>query len=147
MSLKERLMDELKTSMKNKEKLRKNVITLVRAAIKQKEVDERRELSDEEILDIISKQVKQKRDSLESFEKGNREDLTSITKNEIDILLEYLPQQLSEEEIDEIVRQTIDEVGANTLKDIGKVMSAIMPKVKGKSDGSIVNKLVRQHLN
>lgn len=147
MSLKKRLMDELKTSMKNKEKLRKDVITLVRAAIKQKEVDERRELSDEEILDIISKQVKQKRDSLESFEKGNREDLISITKKEIDILLEYLPQQLSEEEIDEIVRQSIDEVGANTLKDIGKVMSAIMPKVKGKADGSIVNKLVRQHLN
>lgn len=147
MSLKKRLMDELKTSMKNKDKLRKDVITLVRAAIKQKEVDDRRDLSDDEILDIISKQVKQKRDSIESFEKGNREDLIAVTKNEIDILLEYLPQQLSEDEIDEIVKQIINEVGANSIKDIGKVMSAIMPKVKGKADGSIINRLVRQHLN
>ncbi|MTI70477.1 MAG: GatB/YqeY domain-containing protein [Firmicutes bacterium] len=147
MSLKARLMDDLKTSMKSKNKLRKDTITMVRAAIKQKEVDEKVELEDEDVIQIISKQVKQKKDSIEGFEKGNREDLVDRTQKEIDILMEYMPAQLSEEEIDEIVKAVIDELGANTMKDMGKVMSAVMPKVKGKADGGLVNKIVKQHLS
>ncbi|MTI66608.1 MAG: GatB/YqeY domain-containing protein [Firmicutes bacterium] len=147
MSLKARLMDDLKTSMKSKNKLRKDTITMVRAAIKQKEVDEKVELEDEDVIQIISKQVKQKKDSIEGFEKGNREDLVDRTQKEIDILMEYMPAQLSEEEIEEIVKALIDELGANTMKDMGKVMSAVMPKVKGKADGGLVNKIVKQHLS
>lgn len=146
MSFKERLMADLKASMKNKDKVRKDVITMVRAAIKQKEVDERVELSDEDIIELIAKQVKQKKDALKDFEKGGRQDLVELTQKEIDILMEYLPEQLSEDEIDEIVKAAIEEIGASTMKDMGKAMSYVMPKVKGRADGSLVNKIVRQYL-
>lgn len=146
MSLKDTLMDDLKTSMKNKDKIRKNVITMIRAAIKQKEVDERIELSDEDIIDIIAKQVKQKNDTISDFKKAEREDLIELTEQEIDVLTQYLPKQLSEEEIDEIVKIAVDEVSANTTQDMGKVMAKVMPQVKGRADGSLVNKIVRQYL-
>ncbi|MFA5524827.1 MAG: GatB/YqeY domain-containing protein [Tissierellales bacterium] len=146
MSLKVRLMEELKISMKNGDKLRKNVITMVRAAIKQIEVDSRIELNDEAIIDVISKQVKQKKDAIEDFEKGQRQDLVELTKNEIDILLNYLPQQLTESELDEIVKAAIQEVGAISIKDMGKIMSNVMPKIKGRADGSMVNSIVKQYL-
>ncbi|KGG81363.1 GatB/YqeY domain-containing protein [Caloranaerobacter azorensis] len=146
MSFKERLMADLKASMKNKDKVRKDVITMVRAAIKQREVDERIELNDEDIIELIAKQVKQKKDALKDFEKGGRQDLVELTQKEIDILMEYLPKQLSEDEIDEIVKAAIEEIGASTMKDMGKVMSYVMPKVKGRADGSLVNKIVRQYL-
>ena len=146
MSIQAKLMDDLKTSMKTKNKLRKDVITMVRAAVKQREVDERVELSDGDVIDIISKQVKQKKDSIVEFEKGDRPDLVELTNKEIDILLEYLPLQLTEEELDEIVKATIEEVDAKTAKDIGKVMGSILPKVKGRADGSTINRLAREYL-
>lgn len=146
MTLKERLMDDLKEAMKEKDKLRKSVITLVRSAIKQYEVDHRVELDDEGILDIMAKQVKQKRDAIEEFTKGQREDLVDEAKAEIEVLMEYLPQQLTEDEITQIVSQTVDEVGANSMKDMGKLMSVLMPKFKGRADGKVVNKIVRQFL-
>ncbi len=146
MSLKDRLMDDLKTSMKNRDKIRKDVVTMIRAAIKQKEVDERIDLDDEAVIDVISKQVKQKKDAIEDFRKGQRQDLVELTEKEIDILLEYLPQQLTESELDEIVRAAIQEVGANTVKDMGKIMSNVMPKIKGRADGSMVNNIVKQYL-
>ena len=145
MSLKERLMEDLKVSMKTGDKVRKNVITMVRAAIKQREVDERIELNDEAIIDVISKQVKQKKDAIEDFKKGQRQDLVELTEKEINILLDYLPQQLTESELEKIVKEAIEEVGANSVKDIGKIMSNVMPKVKGRADGSMVNNIVRQY--
>lgn len=111
MSLQERLMEDLKSSMKNRDKVKKDCITMIRAAIKQREVDERVELSEEDIVEIIAKQVKQKRDAIEDFKKGQRDDLVDLTEKEIDILLEYLPRQLAEEEIDEIVKEAIEQVG------------------------------------
>lgn len=147
MSLANKLMDDLKSSMKNKDTIRKNTITMVRAAIKQIEVDERKTLTDEEILEIISKQLKEKRGAIEEFKKGSREDLVSLTESEIEILLEYLPKQLSEEEIEKIVRETIKEINATSLKEIGLVMKAVMPKVKGRTDGNIVNSIVKRVLN
>ncbi|MGI5949515.1 GatB/YqeY domain-containing protein [Peptoniphilus sp.] len=147
MSLKERLMADLKTAMKNKDKLHKDVITMVRAAIKQKEVDERIELGDPEIIDIIAKQVKEKRSSIEEFKKGNRQDLVDQTEQEIEILLNYLPKQLSEDELRDIIQETIDENGITSMKDIGKLMKNVMPKVKGKADGNMVNKIAREILN
>ena len=146
MSLKEKLMEDLKNSMKNKDTVRKNVVTMVRASIKQREVDERIELSDEDIIDIISKQVKEKRDVIEDFKKGGREDLVALTNKEIEILLEYLPKQLSEEDVEKIVRETITEIGAKSIKDMGMVMKSVLPKIKGKSDGSLVNKIARKYL-
>ena len=146
MSLKEQLMDDLKSSMKNKDTIRKNTITLIRAAIKQKEVDERKEVSDEDILDIISKQLKERRNSLKDFEKANREDLIQHTRHEIDILLDYLPKQLTEEEIEKIVSEVIEELNIRSKKDIGILMKTIMPRVQGKADGNMVNKKVRELL-
>lgn len=146
MALKERLVEDLKASMKNKDSIRKNTITMIRAAIKQKEVDERVELSDEEIAEIISKQLKEKKNVIEDFKKGNRQDLVDLTEKEIKILLEYLPKQLTEEEIKKIVLETIDEVNAESIKDIGLVMKSVMPKVKGKADGNTVNKIVKEIL-
>ncbi len=144
MSLKEKLMEDLKYSMKNKDTIRKNTVTMVRAAIKQVEVDQRRDVPDEEILEIISKQVKEKRFAIEEFKKGSRQDLVDLTEKEIEILLEYLPKQLSEEEVEAIVIEIIKEINATSMKDIGLIMKAVMPKVKGKTDGNIVNKVVKK---
>lgn len=146
MSLKQKLQEDLKTSMKNKDTLRKSVITLIRSSIKQIEVDKRIELNDEDIIDIISKQLKQRNDSLEQFLEAGREDLVEETRSEIQVLKEYLPQQLSEQELNEIVKQTISEVGATSIKDMGKIMSVIRPKTKGRADGKLINKLVKENL-
>jgi hypothetical protein len=146
MSLKDRLLSELKQSMKDKDAIKKSSITMVRAAILQIEKDKKMELNNDDIIEVIAKQVKQRRDALHEFEKANRIDLIEQTKKEIDVLTKYLPQQLSENEIDQIVTDTINDIGANSMKDMGKVMSALMPKVKGKADGALVSKYVKQHL-
>lgn len=146
MPLKETLAEDLKESMKSKDKVKKNVITMVRAAIKQREVDERIELNDTDVIDIIAKQVKQKKDSIEEFQKGNRQDLVDLTNEEIKILLNYLPPQLSEDELELIVKEAIEETQAQTKKDLGKLMAVIMPKVKGKADGKQVNQIVARYL-
>lgn len=146
MTLKQKLQEDLKTSMKNKDTLRKSVITLIRSSIKQVEVDKRIELNDDDVIDIISKQLKQRNDSLEQFLDAGREDLVEETRSEIEVLKEYLPQQLSEEELNEIVKQTISEVGATSMKDMGKIMSVIKPKIKGRADGKLINKLVKENL-
>lgn len=146
MPLKEKLMADLKEAMKSRNKVKKDTITMVRAAIKQREVDERVELTESEIVDIIAKQVKQKRDSITDFEKGNRQDLIDLTNEEIKILLEYLPPQLSDEELTSIVKEAIEETGAQTKKDLGKLMAFIMPKVKGRADGKDVNKIVAKYI-
>ena len=146
MSLKQKLQEDLKTSMKNKDTVRKSVVTLIRSSIKQIEVDKRIELSDDDIIDIISKQLKQRNDSLEQFLNAGSEDLVEETRSEIEILKEYLPQQLSEEELNEIVKHTISEVGATSMKDMWKIMSVIRPKTKGRADGKLINKLVKENL-
>lgn len=146
MSLKEKLQEDLKSSMKNKDTIRKSVITLVRAAIKQIEVDQRVELDDVAVMDIISKQLKQRNDSLAEFEKAGREDLIEETKSEIQVLKEYLPQQLSEEELEKIVIETIAEVGATSMKDMGKIMAIIKAKTAGRADGRKINELVKKNL-
>ena len=146
MSLKQKLQEDLKSSMKNKDAIKKSVITLIRSSIKQYEVDNRVELQDDEIVDLIAKQLKQTRDSREEFAKAGRDDLVSKAEAEIEVLKEYLPQQLSEEELNEIVISTISEVGATSMKDMKKIMSSIMPKVKGRADGKLINELVKKNL-
>ena len=146
MSLKQKLQEDLKSSMKNKDNTKKSVVTLIRASIKQFEVDNRVELDDSQVIDIIAKLLKQTKDSLNEFKKAGREDLATQAEAEIEVLKEYLPQQLSEEELNEIVISTISEVGATSMKDMGKIMSVVRPKVKGRADGKLINELVKANL-
>jgi hypothetical protein len=146
LSLKEKLMEDFKDSMRNRDVVRKNTITMIRAAVKQREVDERIQLKDEDIIDIISKQLKEKKEAIEEFQRGKRQDLVDLTEKEMNILLKYLPAQLTEEELEKVVKQTIDEVEAKSIKDIGKVMKSVMPKIKGKADGKEVNRICKKYL-
>ena len=146
MGLKEQLSNDLKDAMRNKDRMKKNVITMVRSDIKQLEVDKRADVLDEDIIDIITKQVKQRKDALEEFEKAQRQEAIEETKEEIHILSTYLPEQLSKDEVEDIVKGAIKETNASSMKDMGKVMAAVMPKVKGKADGKIVNEVVKECL-
>ena len=144
MNLKEQLTNDLKESMKNKEQVKKSVVTLVRAAIKQKEVDERVELDDNAVMDIISKQLKQRKDALDEFKKAARDDLISQTEKEIEILLSYLPKQLTDDELRDYIKKAVEQVNATSIKDMGKIMGILMPQVKGKADGKRINNLVSE---
>ena len=146
MSLKEQLTADMKEAMKNKEKERLAVIRMVRGAIRQQEIDGQKELGDEDVIAVISKEVKMRRDSIEEFQKGGREDLVEKTQAEIDVLLPYLPAQLSEDEVRELVKTAVEQTGAATPKDMGKVMGVLMPKVKGRADGKMVNTIVKSFL-
>ena len=147
MSLKDRLSNDFKEAMKAKDEVRKNTVSFARAAIKQYEVDHREELDDQGILEILSKQVKMRKDALSDFEKAGRTDLLEGYKQEIAILMEYLPQQLSQEEIAGIVSATAAELGIEGGKqNMGKLMSAVMPKVKGKAEGGTVKAQVERFL-
>lgn len=146
MSLKAKLQEDLKLAMKNKDTVKKSVVTLIRAAIKQQEVDTREELDDDAIIDVITKQLKQRRDAMTEFAKASRDDLVKESEAEIEVLIKYLPQQLSKEELNEIVKETISEVGATSMKDMGKIMAAIKPKTKGRADGKMINELVKSNL-
>jgi uncharacterized protein YqeY len=146
MSLAERLNEDMKQAMKSGDKFRLQTIRMVRASIKNQEIELRRPLEDNDTLSILSRELKQRRDSLLDFERGGREDLVSQVKAEIEIITEYLPKQLSEEEVKAIVEQTMLETGASSKADLGKLMGALMPKVKGLADGKIVNAIVQQSL-
>ena len=145
--LKEKLLDDLKNCMKEKNVVRKNVIQMVRAAILQVEKDKQVTLNDNQIIDIIAKESKRRKDSLEDYEKSGREDLINEIKEEIDILAEYLPKQLSMEEVESIVKDVITEVGATSMKDMGKVMKAAKEKIGASSDGKTINEAVKKLLN
>ena len=146
MTLKEQLLNDLKSAMKNKQKVRKDTITMIRAAILQEEKDNKTTLDDDQVIAIASKQLKQRKDSLADFIKAGRDDLIAQTEEEIEVIQSYLPQQLSQEELEQIVQETIDEINAESIKELGKVMKAVMPKVTGKADGKQVNEIVRNLL-
>ena len=149
MSLKDKLTEDMKQAMKDKEagKLRLSVIRMVRAAIKNVEIDTKAELAEEDVIAIVAKEVKMRRDSMEEFKKGQRDDLVAQLEQEIEVLLPYLPQQLPEAEVREIVTEAVAIAGATSSKDMGKVMAVLMPKVKGRADGKLVNNIVRELLN
>lgn len=146
MSLKEKLMQDMKASMREKDILRKNTIQLVRSAILQEEKDNQVELSDEQVIQIIASQVKKRKSSIPEYEKGGRTDLVEELNKEIKILMTYLPEQLSDEELASIIDDVINEVGASSMKDMGKVMSAIIPKVQGRADNKKVSESIRNKL-
>lgn len=146
MSLKETLADDLKAAMKEKDKIRKDAVQMVRAAILQVEKDQKITLDDAGVIEVVARELKKRKDSLSDFEKGGRQDLIDNTTREIEVLSKYLPEQLSDEALEQIVRESIVEAGAQTIKDMGKVMKIILPKVKGKAEGSKVNALVKKVL-
>ncbi len=144
MSMKERLLDDLKSAMRDKDTLRKEILQICRAAVLQVEVDQRIALDDAGVLDIMSKEYKKRQETLKEL--GDRDDTIAKYKAEMAIIEEYLPKQLTESEILVIVNETIAEVGALSARDMGKLMQALQPKVKGRADGKLVNQLVRQQL-
>lgn len=146
MSLSERLNEDMKQAMKSQDKFRLSVIRMVRASVKNLEIDERRTISDDEVIGILKRELKQRKESLQEFVNAGRDDLAETAKAEIAIISEYLPEQLSEGEIKELVEQTIQEVGASSKSDMGKVMGALMPKLNGRADGKTVNRFVQQFL-
>jgi uncharacterized protein len=148
MSLLERLNNDMKQAMKNKEKDRLSVIRMVKASLQNEGIKlGAGELSEDAELTVLTRELKQRKDSLQEFSNAGREDLVNKIQNEIEILEVYLPKQLSEEELTDIVKETISEVNASSKAEMGKVMAAIMPKVKGKADGGLVNKIVQQQLS
>ncbi|HOP72646.1 MAG TPA: GatB/YqeY domain-containing protein [Thermoclostridium caenicola] len=146
MSLKERLLNDLKEAMKAKDNVRKDTIQLIRSAILQVEKDKKVVLGDDEISEILARELKNRRDALSEIEDSGRADMKEKAEREIEIILEYMPKQLTRDELEAIIRETIAETGALSLKDMGKVMKAVMPKVKGKADGTVVNEIVKSLL-
>ncbi len=144
MSLKERLLEDMKAAMRDKDVIRKNTVQMARSAVLQVEKDNKIALDDDGVLEIIAKEVKKRKDSLPEYEKSGRQDLIKNLKAEIDALLQYLPEQLTEEELEVIVREALKETGASSQKDIGKIMQAVLPKVKGRADGKMVNQIVKK---
>ena len=147
MSLEERLVEEMKGAMKSNEKLRLSTIRMIRSAIKNKEIELRKPLDDEEIQKVIQGMVRKGEESVEQFKLGGRMDLVEKESKEIEILKSFLPQSLAHEEILKIIDQTIEETQSNSLKDLGKVMKSVMPKLQGKADGKLVNQLVKERLS
>lgn len=146
MSIKAKLSEDMKTAMKAKDSARLSTIRMLNSSIKNKEIDQRRDLAEDEVMAVISTAVKQRRDSIEQFKTAGRQDLVEKEEAETAILLSYLPQQLTEDEIRGIVKSAITETSATSGKDMGKVMKVIMPQTKGKADGGLVNKVVKELL-
>ena len=147
MLLKDQLMEDLKVAMKEKDVVRKTTITMLRAAVKQVEVDQRVDLEDEDVIQIIAKQIKQKRAAIEEFEKADRQDLVDEAHQEIKVLEAYLPEQLSEEALKAIIADAVAETGATTPKEMGKVISLVSGKTKGRADGKLIATLVKEMLS
>ena len=149
MTLRDRLTEDMKQAMKDKEagKLKLSVIRMVRSAAKNIEIDRHKELDDNELLEVVTKEVKMRKDSLEEFRKANRPDLLAALEQEIAILMEYLPEQMTEAEVRGLVTQAVADAQASSPKDMGKVMTLLMPKVKGRADGKLVNSLVKELLS
>lgn len=148
MSLKEQLFNDLKTAMKEKDSLKKEVIQIVRTGVLQIEKDNKIEnLDDDSVLSVISKEIKKINDVMPDFEKAGRQDLVDEANKKIELLKAYLPEQLSEAEIEEIVAETIKEVAAQSIRDMGKVMGSVTAKTKGKADNKLVSTIVKKLLN
>ena len=162
MSLKEKIQIDIKKAMQEKDQLKVSVLRMLMAAIFNREkekraklskteeiekLDELSKLTDEETTEVISSENKKRKDSIEQYQKGNRQDLADKEKKELEILMKYLPEQMPEDEIRKIVQQKIEELGASGPQDTGKVMGAIMAQLKGKADGNVVNKVVQEELS
>lgn len=145
--LEERITNDMKEAMKKKDALRLSCLRMIIADIKNAVIAKQKDLKDDDIIDILQRQIKQHKDSIESFKKGDRQEMADKEQKELLIIQSYLPQQLGEDEIRNIITDSIAQTGAQGAKDMGKVMAAVMPKIKGRADGKIVNKIVLELLN
>lgn len=144
--MKEELLKALKEAMKEKDELKKDTITMLRAAILQVEKDDKKVLTQSEMEAIVAKQIKSRKESLDDYKKANRDDIVSKIEKEIEILTEYLPEQLTLDEIKKLVSEAIEKTGAASPRDMGKVMQEIRPEIAGKADGKVVSDMVKQML-
>ncbi len=147
MNLEEKLVEEMKQAMKTNDKIRLSTIRLIRSSIKNREFELRRKLEDEDIFKVIQGMVRKGEESIEQFQAGGRNDLVEKEKMEVEILKSFLPQPLSQAEMIRIIDETIQETQASSLKDLGKVMKAVMPRLGGKADGKVINQLVKERLS
>lgn len=148
MSLQEKLDEEMKNALKKRDKTGLSTIRLVRDAVKNKEIDQgRKALDDDGIVRVISTMVRKGEDAVEQFKKGNRQDLVDEENRQLEVLRSFLPQQLSKEEIQSLINEAIEEAKAVDMRDLGKVMKTLMPKVSGRADGKTVNEMVRERLS
>ena len=151
MALKEQIMADLKQAMKDKDQDRLRVLRSLKAKLLEKEISERKDgeasLSDEQTIEVLMKAAKQRKESIEQFEEGGRNDLADSEKDELEIIESYLPEMLDEEEVRDIAREKIEQLGAETMADMGKVMGVMMQELKGKAEGSIVSKVVKEELS
>ncbi|MEE2884945.1 MAG: GatB/YqeY domain-containing protein [Chloroflexota bacterium] len=146
MTVKDSLSTDLKEAMRHGDVPRRSVIRMLLAEIHNQEIEDKKELDDEAVIRVLTKQAKQRRESIESFEMGGRDDLVQKEKLELNIILNYLPEQMDTDSIKRIVQESIDESGVTDVKSIGMVMRVVMPKVKGRADGRLVQKLASQIL-
>ncbi len=145
--MRNQILEDLKLAMKAQDKTKLAVIRMVKSAMQMEELNKKRELTDEEVIDVISKQIKTRKDSISEFEKGGRDDLIEATAKEIDILTTYLPKQLSDEEVLEIIENAFSEVKPVSTKDMGKIMKVVTPLVKGRADMGKVSSIIKEKLN
>lgn len=151
MALKDQIMADLKQAMKNKDQERLRVLRSLKSKLLEREISERKEgeatLSDEQAIEVLMKAAKQRKESVEQFEEGGRDDLVASEKKELEVINSYLPEMLSEDEIRDIARDKIEQLGAENMADMGKVMGAVMQELKGKAEGSLVSKVVKEELS
>ena len=147
MNLNDRIMNDLKEAMKSKDSFKLGVIRMVKGAIQLEKINKKRDLNDEEVIDVISKQIKLRKDSINEFEKAGRNDLADTTKKEVEVLNEYMPEQLSSEEVNKIIDEAFAKVNPTSQKDMGLIMKEVTPKVKGKADMGEVSRIIKEKLN
>ena len=145
--MREKILNDLLEAMKSQNKETLLVIRSIKSAMQLEEINLKRNLNDDEVISVISKQIKTRKDSIVEFEKGNRQDLVDATQREIDILMQYLPEQLSSEELNKIIDEVFNKVNPTSPKDMGRIMSEITPLVKGKADMKEVSNLIKERLN
>ena len=146
MPLRDQIPEDLKSALREKKSLELSVLRMLQASIKNREIDNKGELSDEQVVQVVSSEIKKRRDAVEEYIKVNREDAAETEKQEIEILMKYMPEQISEDEIRSKVNEIIKASGAGGLKDLGMVMKPVMSELKGKADGKLINQIVRNEL-
>lgn len=147
MNLNDRIMNDLKESMKNKDSFKLSVIRMVKGAIQLEKINKKRDLNDEEVIDVISKQIKLRKDSINEFAKAGRNDLVENTQKEVEILNEYMPEQLSSEEVNKIIDEAFAKINPTSSKDMGLIIKEVSPKVKGRTDMGEVSKIIKDKLS
>lgn len=144
--MREKIMNDIKEAMKSQDKEKLSVLRMVKGAIQLEEISKKQELDDNDVIAVVAKQIKTRKESITEFEKGNRTDLVEKTQSEIKILEAYMPEQLSEEEINKVIDEAVEQVNPQAPSDMGKVMGIVTPKLKGRADMSLVSKLVKEKI-